>query len=214
MFKRLNAGGSPAEAHEVRNASLRIVGESGELFLTFLETCATNQEYAVLTDPLSDQAKKRLGRQELVLRFLALRNALETYKGSIADWLDEYSEDVVKGKKPFNYAEETKRFNEFMEVLAEKFGNEAFVKHKNNRPMGGLAPAYFDAVTAGLSSLVDRLSLVSPEEAKIILNEAIGHENDDFRDNVGPGANGIARLNRRIEEVRRVFSERLPYAVV
>src|SRR5271165_1219165 len=37
MFKRLNAGGSPAEPHEVRNASLRIVGSAGERFLGFLD---------------------------------------------------------------------------------------------------------------------------------------------------------------------------------
>jgi len=35
MFKRLNAGGSPAEAQEVRNASLRIAGKNGEQFLAF-----------------------------------------------------------------------------------------------------------------------------------------------------------------------------------
>jgi uncharacterized protein with ParB-like and HNH nuclease domain len=101
MFKRLNAGGSPAEAHEVRNASLRIIGAAGEAFLQFLGRCSESLPFQELTDTLSEQAKSRLGRQELVLRFFALKNSRDTYKGNISDWLDEYSEAVAKGMVNF-----------------------------------------------------------------------------------------------------------------
>ena len=211
MFKRLNAGGSPAEAHEVRNASLRIVGQPGEAFLQFLERCSSRPSFQDVTDTLSEQAKRRLGRQELVLRFFALKNSVDTYKGSISDWLDEYSEAVVTGRAAFDYTQETLTFDRLFTILDEKLGPEAFLKHKNNRALGGLAPAYFDAVTIGLLPLVDRLAAATPEQAKDILNQAVGHENDDFRENVGPGANAVPRLLRRIAEVRRVFSENLPH---
>lgn len=209
MFKRLNSGGSPAEAHEIRNASLRIVGEAGERFLAFLQRCAGQKGFQEVTDILSDQAKQRLGREELVLRFLALKLSIDTYKGSISDWLDEFSEAVVKGKISFDYAAEEKEFDRVFTVFAQKFGAEAFVKHKSNRALGGLAPAYYDAVTIGLLPLIDRLEKVSSTNAKSILNQAVGHENDDFRDNVGPGANAVPRLHRRIAEVRRVFDQKL-----
>jgi hypothetical protein len=210
MFKRLNAGGSPAEAHEVRNASLRIVGAGGEAFLRFLEECSTRSSFENLTETLSDQAKQRLGSQELVLRFFALKNSRETYKGSISDWLDDYSEAVAKGSVNFDYANERPLFCNFFDLLAEKLGSEAFVKHKGARAIGGLAPAYFDAVTMGVWPLIDRLRGVGPERAKEILNLAVGHENVDFRQNVGPGANAAPRLRARIDEVRRVFAENLP----
>jgi hypothetical protein len=210
MFKRLNAGGSPAEAHEIRNASLRIVGPTGETFLTFLDECSKQPSFEELTDTLSEQAKHRLGSQELVLRFFALKNSTDTYKGSISDWLDDYSEAVAKGTVNFDYDHERPLFNRFFATLARKIGSEAFVKHKNGRALGGLAPAYFDAVTMGVLPLVDRLERVPPERAKEILNLAVGHENDEFRENVGPGANAAPRLRGRIKEVRRVFAENLP----
>jgi hypothetical protein len=210
MFKRLNAGGSPAESHEVRNASLRIVGPAGEQFLKFLDACSRHHSFEDLTDTLSEQAKRRLGRQELALRFFALKNSQETYKGNISDWLDEYSEAVAKNEVGFDYKTEATIFDRVFSVLAEKLGSEAFVKHKNNRALGGLAPAYFDAVTMGVLPLVDRLAAVTPEEAKAILNQAVGHENEDFRENVGPGANAVPRLHKRIAEVNRVFAEKLP----
>lgn len=210
MFKRLNSGGSPAEPHEIRNASLRIVGEAGEVFLRFLGECAKYPAFDEITDTLSDQAKRRLGRQELVLRFLALKNARSSYKGNISDWLDEYGEAVAKGNSPFDYAHERATFEGLFDTLNSKLGPDAFVKHKNGRALGGLAPAYFDAVTMGLLPLIKRLNLVSSDSAKEILNEAIGHENDDFRENVGPGANAVPRLSKRIAEVHRIFSERLP----
>jgi len=210
MFKRLNAGGSPAEAHEVRNASLRIVGPTGEAFLRFLDECSKQRFFEELTDTLSEQAKHRLGSQELVLRFFALKNSADTYKGSISDWLDDYSEAVAKETVNFNYDNERPLFNSFFALLAEKLGSEAFVKHKGGRALGGLAPAYFDAVAMGVLPLADRLTRVSAERAKEILNLAVGHENDEFRQNVGPGANAAPRLRRRIGEVRRVFAELLP----
>jgi hypothetical protein len=210
MFKRLNAGGSPAEAHEVRNASLRIVGPTGEAFLKFLDECSTQPFFEELTDTLSEQAKHRLGSQELVLRFFALKNSIDTYKGSISDWLDNYSEAVAKGSVNFDYDHERPLFTSFFALLSRKLGPEAFVKHKNSRALGGLAPAYFDAVTMVVLPLADRLDRVSAERAKEILNLAVGHENTGFRENVGPGANAVPRLLRRIEEVRRVFAEHLP----
>jgi len=210
MFKRLNAGGSPAEAHEVRNASLRIVGPTGERFLEFLDTCSKRPSFVELTDTLSEQGKNRLGRQELVLRFLALKNARDRYKGSISDWLDDYGEAVAKGVSKFVYADEARVFARASDLIAEKFGEEAFVKHKNKRALGGLAPAYFDAVTMGLLPLLPRLEADTPEHAKKILNEAVGHENENFRENVGPGANAVPRLHARIAEVQRIFAAKLP----
>jgi hypothetical protein len=210
MFKRLNAGGSEAEPHEIRNASLRIAGEAGERFLEFLGSCALHPGFQELTDTLSDQAKQRLGRQELVLRFFALKNSRDSYKGSISDWLDDYSERVVKGEIQFDYVIEQPAFERTFDLYNAKLGQEAFLKHKNNRALGGLAPAYFDAVTMGLLPLLDRLAIATPERSREILNVAIGHENDAFRENVGPGANAVPRLNSRISEVERVFSENLP----
>jgi hypothetical protein len=210
MFKRLNSGGSPAEAHEIRNASLRIVGETGEKFLAFLQRCAEHPGFQDVTDILSDQAKQRLGREELVLRFFALKLSIATYKGSISDWLDGFSEAVVKSEVAFDYPAEEKAFGKVFTILAEKFGAEAFAKHKNDRALGGLAPAYYDAVTMGLLPLIDRLAATSSETARKILNHAVGHENEDFRENVGPGANAAPRLHKRIAEVKRIFDSELP----
>jgi len=113
MFKRLNSGGSPAEAHEIRNASLRIIGAAGERFLSFLEECSNESGFQEVTDILSDVAKQRLGRQELVLRFFALKLYINSYKGSISDWLDEFSEAVVKDELKFNCRREKEEFDRF-----------------------------------------------------------------------------------------------------
>ena len=111
---------------------------------------------------------------------------------------------------PEDYSAEEREFAEVFKTLADKFGTEAFVKHKNNRALGGLAPAYYDAVTMGLLPLIKRLEAVTPERAKRILNDAVGHENEDFRENVGPGANAVPRLHKRIAEVYKIFDQKLP----
>ena len=171
--------------------------------------CSKFRPFEDITDTLSDQSKSRLGRQELVLRFFALKNSRATYKGNISDWLDDYGEAVAKGEVAFDYRQERPIFDRVFTILADKLGSEAFLKHKNDRALGGLAPAYFDAVTMGLLPVLDRLAGVAPKRAKAILNKAVGHENADFRENVGPGANAVPRLHR-IDEVNRVFAANLP----
>ena len=178
--------------------------------LEFLHSCSIFPPFQEATESLSDQAKDRLGREELVLRFFALKNAIRDYRGNISDWLDEYSENVVKGSLQFDYPSQRKTFDQVFSILAEKFGQEAFLKHKNKRALGGLAPAYFDAVTMGTLPVIKRLAKANPKIAKAILNEAVGHENIAFRENVGPGANATPRLFKRIAEVKRVFENKLP----
>ena len=146
----------------------------------------------------------------MALRFFALKLSIDTYKGNISDWLDRFSEAVVKGEVPFDYSREEQAFARTFDILASKLGAEAFVKHKNGRALGGLAPAYFDAVTMGLLPLIDRLTEIAPEKAKAILNDAVGHENENFRENVGASANAAPRLRKRIAEVMEVFNQKLP----
>ncbi len=158
-------------------------------------------------EPLPDSIRDQKGDHELVLRFFALKNAQSIFEGSVRDWLDEYMSRVMFEKTSFDYDLEKATFGKLFDFLDAKFGPRAFVKYRADRqPLGGLAPAYFEAVTMGLFPLVDQLRDQDSEKLVETLADCVS--SSAFRDVTGPAANTKAKLRRRIELVTEAF-ERL-----
>jgi len=158
MFKRLNTGGEALSAQEIRNCQSRMLGQEGVKFYNFIRSCAVTPDFKACTESMADNVREKLGDEELVLRFFALKNARDLFKGSIQDWLDRYLDEVVLGKRMFDYQEEKTAFTRLFLFLNAVMGDGAFVKYKVNVPTGGLAPAYYEAVTIGTFRVLDQLA--------------------------------------------------------
>ncbi|MEX2244142.1 MAG: DUF262 domain-containing protein [Fimbriimonadaceae bacterium] len=204
MFKRLNAGGEEATRQEIRNATVRILGQPGIEFLQFLEECATQPRFVECTQTIPDATAATLGLHELVLRYLAVKNFRGSFKGSIADWLDAYIEAILINGEPFERLNEWNTFVELFEALAEKLGAGAFVKYRDSKPVGALAPAYFEAVTMGALGSLDSFKALTPEAAVQRLADTVS--GDEFRAVTGPGANSLPKLNERIRLIQVAFA--------
>ena len=204
MFKRLNTGGEALSAQEIRNCQARMLGDEGAKFYKFIRSCAESNEFRACTEPMAENVREKLGDEELVLRFFALKNASNLFKGSIQDWLDRYLDEVILGSREFDYQEEQGAFTRLFSFLNSVLGEGAFVKYKNNLPTGGLAPAYYEAVTMGTFRVLDQLVGKDKEMVKQAIIAAV--QTADFRSQVGPGANSILKLERRIKIVEKALS--------
>ena len=202
MFKRLNTGGSKLSDQDIRNVNARILG--GADFYAFINRCAQYPAFQTTMELLSPVSIEARGDEELVLRFFAVRNYREKFKGSISDWLDNFMEDVLLEKQPFIQDEEWKAFTSLFDVLAEKFGPYAFVKYRGGQPIGSVAPAYYEAVTCGSALSLENLKLLSPAEAKVKLATTV--ESASFRSVTGPGANSLPKMNERVNLIARAFA--------
>jgi hypothetical protein len=199
MFKRLNTGGSALSAQEVRNCTSRMVGEQGEQFYKFLQKCAGADFYLTCTESLADRDQRQ--DEELVLRFFALKDFQDGFQGSIRDWLDDYMEAILLSGKAFDLVEQWKVFSSVFTFLARCLGRDAFVKFRDGVPTGGLAPAYFEAVSIGACRALSKLPFDFDAGA---VRDAIVRavQSDDFRDQVGPGANSKTKLEKRVSIVQ------------
>jgi len=117
MFKRLNTGGSNLEPQEIRNCSARMVGDEGVRFYSFLVKQSNNEDFAACAEYLPQQEKDKKGAEELVLRFFAIKNAVDLFRGSVRDWLDNYMEVVLLGTRHFDYPEEELIFNDVFKLV-------------------------------------------------------------------------------------------------
>ncbi len=108
-------------------------------------------------------------------------------------------EDTILGKLEFEFQKERREFEEVFAYLDGVMGRGAFVKYRDSSPLGGLAPAYFEAVAIGVSQ--------APREPRIpdhLVRERIiaTVQSDDFRENTGPGASNGTKLECRIKLIR------------
>lgn len=204
MFKRLNTGGSDLSEQDIRNVNARMLGAEGVRFYDFLTECSIQPGYAKTVELLSVSAVEARIQEELVLRFFAAKNFRDSFKGNIKDWLDQYMESVLLSGATFDFENEAATFTRLFNCLNEKFGSGAFVKYRGGSPMGGVAPAYFEAVTIGSLMRLDSLEQMPKAKALEILAATV--ESDEFRAVTGPGANSLPKMQRRIELVANSFS--------
>ena len=204
MFKRLNTGGEALSPQEIRNYQARMLGAEGVEFYEFLRKCASTADFQTCIEPLAENSRDKLGDEELVLRFFALKNGMDLFKGSVQDWLDRYLDEVILAKRNFNYQEEGDAFNRLFSFLNSVLGDGAFVKYRNHEPIGGLAPAYYEAVTMGTFRVLDEAIKKDREEVKQAIIAAV--QSNEFREQVGPGANTQFKLGKRIDIVQKALA--------
>ncbi len=199
MFKRLNTGGSLLSYQEIRNCTARMMGQPGIEFYRFLIECAQEVPFAECTETMSDAGREEKGDEELVLRFFACKNALDRFKGDVRDWLDGYMDDIIFGKVDFDYDAERAAFKSVFGLLKRAIGTGAFVRYSEDKALGGLKPAYFEAVATGAWRTFEGLKETPNTEIEKAIVSAV--QSSEFSRVTGPGANTKPKLSRRIEIV-------------
>ncbi|WP_339747740.1 DUF262 domain-containing protein [uncultured Rubinisphaera sp.] len=199
MFKRLNTGGSNLEPQEIRNCSARMIGENGVKFYSFLVELAKSEHFSKCASFLPDPVLEQKGDEELVLRYLATKNAKDDFKGSVKDWLDAYMEKILLSNDKFQYEDERTEFLQVFQCAYEKLGEAAFVRYRENKPVGSLAPAYFEAIAIAIRENLDHIRPKNPDIVRDKITDVI--QSEEFRRVTGPGANSKEKLKSRIELV-------------
>jgi len=205
MFKRLNTGGVSLDPQEIRNCSARMVGEDGTRFYSFLQNKATHPAFLNCIESLAQVEKDKKGDEELVLRFLATKNARHLFKDSVRDWLDNYMEKILLKDIEFDYEKEEINFNKVFIYLSNALGEGSFVKYRGDKPIGGLAPAYYEAITIGTLNAIDEIINLPIDLVRKKVIATV--QTDDFRQNTGPGANKRSKLEGRIKVIQDALLE-------
>ncbi len=197
MFKRLNTGGALLSPQEIRNCSARMLGDQGATFYAFLKELADVPGFKTTTQTLAQEDLDQKANEELVLRFLAAKNFRPAFRGSVRDWLDEFMEGILLGTTTFDTRSEKDLFAELFAEIAAKLGETAFVKFRGQNPIGGLAPAYFEAVSIGSFNAMAELKSKQGQRVKDAVIRAV--QSESFRNVTGGSANTKSKLESRIQ---------------
>ena len=145
LFSRLNTGGSPLTAQEIRNCIFR--GTSSK-FNRYLIKMSGDEKFKALIRPTSKQDEEKY-LEELVLRFATLVNDWKNVNEGLSGYMTKYMKKVVEDKD-FDYVSLENLFTRTIKVLYP-FGFEIF-RAKGN---GLLSTSLYDGITIGVASNID-----------------------------------------------------------
>ena len=155
MFKRLNTGGELLSAQEIRNCTIRLLGSTA---MNFIEQCASNEDFKAVIKRVPTEKLSTRYDQELVLRFFATKNDMDSYRYPVTEYLTQYLEKMTTGEIAFDYESEMQVFQETFKFINQQFGEEAFSgKTQAGTVRNEFVLYYFDGIAVPVASLIERI---------------------------------------------------------
>jgi hypothetical protein len=205
MFKRLNTGGQLLTPQQLRNCTIRLLDPK---FNDFIIALSSNEAFKTTTGSLTKESQLGAFDQELVLRFFAMKNARDSFKHDVGDFLSEYMEKVSDPETAVQFDFDAQRaiFERTFAVLAAALGDQAFTYANKARSAltHGFSVYHFEAITLGIQSRVDIIdpgNAVQVEKLKDVLTK-IKLDADFVRITTGGGKNSPGQLAERISFVQ------------
>lgn len=186
IFERLNSGGTPLQAQEMRAAIF------GGAFQEHLEYVNENTD---LWRKVFGNIHKRAKDQELILRFLALHFNGDNYKQPMKLFLNDFMNEHrnAKAEELGGYAQV---FEKTMKRAHDALGDEAFRHGKS----GGFSAPYFDSFMVAIASNNN----VDDKTIKKAYDELL--KNREFIDLARAATTNATSVRRRIEMVKEAFN--------
>jgi len=192
VFRRLNRFGSLLSDQEIRNCTARLLGKE---FPNQLRELADKPILRAVLG-LSEEAQRRMGIEEALLRLLALNFSPTPLKHQIREYLDDFMEFAAEGKfklTPEIIARLETSFGLIHDAIPD--GNAFRLRNQ------GFSTNLFDVVGTGVFHNVERLtSQTLKEKFEALL------DSQDLKTLIGAGSNTRKKLQGRIDLGKRWFS--------
>lgn len=198
LFQRLNAGGTPANAQELRNCIIIMVNSA---YFQFLKSLADNAEFRATISATEEQLERQR-HMEYATRFLV--HNYVPYDGKLD--VEEYVDDgIVQLASQGDVKEPLRRFAETFALLHRVFGDDALRRLEGDRHTGRVGLATFECIAVGVGqNIAAILRLKDPDG---FLRERVESfwKNPDLRLFFTPGLRGTIRIQRTVPFGQRWF---------
>lgn len=191
LFQRLNAGGTIANAQEVRNCIILMV--SKEYFRT-LKDAADLADFRTVV-ALSDEQIEKQRHMELVVRFLVL--AMVAYDGKL-DVEEHVDEGIVQLAKAGDTARAAALVQRVFRLLNQAAGSDALRKHDGQRFSGRVGLVALESIAVGVAKNIDAIEQTQDPAAFVRQKIESFWQQPDATALMSPGLRGTSRIQRTI----------------
>jgi uncharacterized protein with ParB-like and HNH nuclease domain len=202
IFKRINTGGLPLSAQEIRHALNQ--GKATELLIRL----ANSKEFKrAINDSISDD---RMADRECVLRFLAF--TLTSYTQYKSKEFDSFLNDAMARMNKMSDQELVALEQQFLRAMVaafEIFGNDAFRKrYRADAKRSLINKALFESWSVNLNQLTDEQLQILKQRNDDLMEQFITLMNDRAFDGaISLGTGSIAKVGRRFSAIKSLIDE-------
>ncbi|KPW97936.1 MULTISPECIES: DUF262 domain-containing protein [Pseudomonas] len=209
MFKRLNTGGEALTSQQLRNCTIRMLDSK---FIDFVIHLSKKPDFVLCTGKISEQQKLGAFDQELVIRFLALKNYKHKFVHDVSDFLTEYTEKVTDPddlEVVFDYPGEELAFDKTFAILSKCLGDKSFGRWGKQGIQSNFSVYHFEAISVGLQPYLERIDALDASQVSFIKEKLVGIKADAefIVHTTGGGKNSPGPLNSRIRIVLDKLAE-------
>lgn len=203
VFTRLNTGGEPLNAQEIRNVVFR--GPLNDLIMTLSEQPFLRQQLKIHSR--RSQSYRTMLDVEFVLRFLALADFWRSFSGDFRRSMDmfmlQHEDASARALTTFR-----NRFDGAIGVCAELWGNHAFRRPATGGWRDQTIAGMYDAQMVSASLLSDEtVETLKPRTGDVLQVTRNLFDDPDFDASVREGTNTPARVRYRIERMVAALEE-------
>lgn len=191
LFQRLNAGGTEANAQELRNCIMLMVDAS---FFNDVKTAANSDTFARVTGVTTEQKEKQR-HMELAVRFLV--HTLVPYDGKLD--VEEYiDEGVVRLAGEARGQESRDLILQTFDLLDAAAGGDALRRFENGRHTGKVGLVGLEGIAVGVAKNLARIQTLADPAGWIrdrIQTFWVQHQAGGL---TSPGLRGTTRIQRTV----------------
>ena len=195
LFKRLNTGGEGLSRQEIRNCIYRGLDTRYNKFVTALSNDPIFRECIII----STQSEEMMYYEELVLRYLALKNKGTRYSQSnIQDFMDEYLESKCREYSAEEKERDERIFGNIMKIIYKMRDKEIFKLGKRQ-----FTTSLYDAIMLTLSDISQKVDEIDIEKLATRIAEL--KINPDFKKYVGSGSSNPTSITNKVRIAKELL---------
>lgn len=193
LFQRLNAGGTQANAQELRNCIMLMI--NGDYFRA-VKAAAEQQSFFNVTAVTEEQAERQR-HLEMAVRFLVHINIPYDGRLDVEEYIDE---GIASLAQTGDHVRASAQIDRTFQLLNAVAGRNALRRFQNGRHTGKVGLVGLEGIAVGVAENIDAILALGPEQAKTFVKDRMEAfwsqpETENF---TSPGLRGTTRIQRTV----------------
>ena len=193
LFQRLNAGGTQANAQELRNCIMLMI--NGDYFRA-VKAAAEQASFRRVISVTEDQAERQR-HLEMAVRFLVHANVPYDGRLDVEEYIDE---GIVSLTQAGDHAGATDLISRTFQLLDEIAGRNALRRFQNDGYVGKVGLVGLEGIAVGVAKNIDAILALGPEKSRSFVSERMKSfwEQPQTPGFTSPGLRGTIRIQRTV----------------
>lgn len=193
LFQRLNAGGTLANAQELRNCIMLMINPD---YFRAIKAAAEDATFRKVIS-VSDEQSQRQRHMEMAVRFLVHINVAYTNNLDVEEYIDE---GIVRLAQGGDHTTAVLQISRTFQLLDNAVGKDALRRFQDGKHTGRVGLVALEGIAVGVAKNIDDILALGDTEAKAFITEKIKDfwsqpESENF---TSPGLRGTVRIQRTV----------------